>query len=391
MPSPATNAALVRWRRLVGSPPEIVGLEAARWDWYALLRLIQCAYPDRPRIGYGSRPSTEPVRLGQTTFFHHPSTTVAGLDPASLHEPDAPGPPEVPWLYCFHLGFFGPNGPLPLHLTEFGHRRLREERGAAFFAFCNALTHRFLAYFFRAWAAARREIAFDRPHALTLEGERHAREDVGEHGEQWWEFAIGSLLGCGLDSLLGRDRVPERSKLYYAGRLVSLARNAEGLEFILEDYFAVCTRILEFQPRRLPIPEEARWRLGESDGNGHLGWSTILGASVYDYQSGFRIRLGPVSLSQLENFLPGTDGFRELHDWIRFYVGKETDPNSRAGIESAWDVQIVLDGPQVPKLTLGSEARLGWTTWLFSKAPTRDVDDLVLRPLSDRVEPGVAR
>jgi type VI secretion system protein ImpH len=372
--------------------------QAACWDWYALLRLVQSAYPEYPRIGYALSADQEPLRLGQPTFFHHPATTVAELakqgprEKSDTAEPAMPaivgtgsnGAQPVAWIYSYHLGFFGPYGPLPLHLTEFANRRLRMH-DAALFAFCNVLAHRFLCFFFRAWAEGRKEVTLDRPHALSAGHEAFARLDIAGHGEECWEFFVGALLGCGLDSLRQRDRVPEEARLFYAGRLLQPTRSAEGLRAIIQHYFGLPARVLEFQPRTLPIPESAQWRLGAEAQTGRLGWSTLVGSSVVDYQSGFRVRLGPLSLTELEEFLPDNpddDSFGQLHDWLRFYCGKDSDPNVPAGIESGWDLQLVLRGAEVPKLSLTktAPARLGLTTWLYSTPPQQDVEDLVLCP-----------
>lgn len=388
------------WRRMreLPEPAREAALQAlcGGMNWYAMLRLVQCAYPDLPRLGYGPSPLMEPVRLGQPLFFHPPSTTLAavvdhGPKEKRWGEPDVldalaggtPGPGRdgtalLPaWIYSHHLGMFGPHGPLPLHLTEYAHQRVREQ-DAAFFAFCNVLTHRFLSFFFRAWAEARKEMAGDRIVALERSGHGPARRDIGEHGEEWWSFFVGSLIGCGLDSLRSRDRVAEKAKLYYAGRLLQVTRGAEGLRAIVEDYFELPARVLEFQSRTLPIPEAAQWQMGLESSTGYLGLSTMVGASVVDYQSGFRVRLGPLSLDELERFLPGTDGFKQLQDWVRYYSGRETDANPDADVPSAWDLQLVLRASEVPPIALDDQGvgRLGWTTWLHSYTPRVSAEEI---------------
>ncbi|MCB1825707.1 MAG: type VI secretion system baseplate subunit TssG, partial [Candidatus Competibacteraceae bacterium] len=43
-----------------------------------------------------------------------------------------------------------------------------------------------------------------------------------------------------------------------------------------------------------------------------------------------------------------------------------------------WDVNLILRKEEVPPLRLGEGSQLGWTTWLTSQPPDRDVDDLKL-------------
>jgi type VI secretion system protein ImpH len=394
------NAASRCWQEWLELPDREARQQAVQWDWFALLRLIQCATPGQPRLGYSPSPSREPVRLGQPAFFHPPATTVAdfsmrGPREMASHEVDdgdarprairSGGSLPPSWIYSHHLGLFGPYGPLPLHLTEYAHQRMRDN-DPAFFAFCNVLVHRLLTLFFRAWAEGHKEVSLDRPTALSPTQHRFARQDIGQHGEDWWRMYVGSLIGCGLDSHRACDRLPEDAKLFYAGRMLPHVRNAEGLRAIIEDYFELPATVVEFQARTLPIPESAQWRLAEDRMLGRLSWTTLVGTTVVDYQSGFRIRLGPLSLSEFKRFLPGQDGFDHLHDWVRFYCGKETDPNPEAGLEAAWDVQLVLRGDEVPKYHLDGTARLSLTTFLYSSPPAQDVRDVVLAPRIGRVK-----
>lgn len=422
MNAPRIEAALERWRSLLRAADHAPGVAGEGWDWYALLRLIQCAYPDRPRFGYSTalRKGTaafEPVRLAQPVFFHHPSPTVAQIAATGPRETppaaaatlataaparrgsaarDSAGPDA--WIYAYHFGLFGPFGPLPLHLTEFAHRRaLPPAHDSGLVAFCNSLVHRLACFFFRAWAEARKEVSLDR--ALSVPKTRDAPVlrtfylDVHHHGECWWELFLATLIGCGLDPIRTQDRVPQQARLFFAGRLAQPTRSAEGLRAIIEGYFVVPARLIEFQARALPIHESARWQLGVDSGYGRVGYSAFLGSRVVNHENGIQIRLGPLSLPQLVAFLPDADGFGELHDWLRLYLGLESDPNPEVGMESAWDLRLVLRAAEVPRLHLDGLSRLGWTTWLHSTPPTTDVDDVLLRPrpASPRDVPASAR
>lgn len=379
----AGASARERWERLCNAP------EAARWwDWYALLRLLQAATPDYPMLGYGVQLADDPVRLGQPPFFHAPASIVADLAPngGDGSPPTASGgiDTHVARLRSFHFGLFGPNGPLPLHLTEVAYRQ-SHQGGGALAAFCDVLHHRFLCYFFRAWADARKEVELDR----AADDGREATSSGGQ--QRMWELYVGSLIGCGAHSLRHRDRVPDHAKLFQAGRLMRNGHNAEGLQAILEDYFGVSVRVIQFFSRRSRLPQGMSVQLG----NGSHGWVGRLGLSVFigqryiDHQSGFRLQVGPLHLDQFLDFLPGSRGLDELHDWVRLYMGRESDSNPEENLEALWDLQLVLIGKDVPRPILGRGVRLGWTSWLHSKPPPDEVDDLVLRPPS--TPPGFRR
>ena len=59
-------------------------------------------------------------------------------------------------------------------------------------------------------------------------------------------------------------------------------------------------------------------------------------------------------LVDYERLLPGGDDLVRLQAVVRNYVGDEM----------SWDANLVLAGTEVPRITLGCQGRLGWTTWL---------------------------
>jgi len=173
-----------------------------------------------------------------------------------------------------------------------------------------------------------------------------------------------------MESLLDRETIPDRAKLYFTGRLVQQARNAEGLESILEDYFDTKTELESFFGRWLDLPEDSLCQLGASRATGALGSTIIVGSRVWTAQMHVRLRLGPMPLAQFQLFLPGGRSFPRLKDWLRQYLGQQF----------SWDLQLVLAKEEVPQTQLGRAGRLGWTTWLGTRAFLQDADDLVLTP-----------
>ncbi|NOT26806.1 MAG: hypothetical protein HOP16_11970, partial [Acidobacteria bacterium] len=99
-----------------------------------------------------------------------------------------------------------------------------------------------------------------------------------------------------------------------------------------------------------------------------LGAGAVLGGRVWDRQHKFRVRLGPLALTQYDSFLPGGAPLAKLVDWVRLYLGFELE----------WDVRLRLAEAEVPRLSLGRAGRLGWTTWLGRRQSGVDADDLCL-------------
>lgn len=316
--------------------------EPYAFDFYQAVRLLQMKFSAYPRIGTSWSPAKDPVRFAQNPFLEFAPSTLEAVQWTDRSKP--------PVVFTRHFGLFGPNGPLPLCLTDYARKRILHHGDRTFTAFCNIFHHRLLSFFFRAWADARKTVDQDRPK------------------EQRWSYYVGSLCGLGMDSLLERDAIPDQAKLYHVSRLMQQTRNAEGLETIIQDFFSIKTQIITFMGRWMTIPSDSRWQLGGTSGNGTLGSTAIVGSRIWTCQLNFRIRMGPMKLPELESLLPNRDSFKRLRDWVRLYAGEEY----------FWDVQLVLARDQVPEIRLGKSGRLGWTTWLKAKEFDHDVEDLVV-------------
>lgn len=316
----------------------------SRFGFYSALRRLECAHPDRPRLGQSPRPSADPVRLGQ-----EPSLAFA---PATLASFRAGSPERPARLEVFFLGLFGPNGPLPLHLTEYARNRLRQSNDPTFARFADLFHHRILSLFYRAWASAQPTVEFDRP------------------GRDRFALYVGALCGLGMPSLRHRDALPDLAKLHYAGQLACHTRHADGLRALICGYFGMPVTIEPLVGQWIELPEACRCRLGESPDTGTLGATAIAGARVWDYQQRFRIVLGPLTLAQYRRMLPGSESLARLAALVRGYVGDEL----------AWDVRVVLQKEEVPPLELGGGARLGWTAWCATAPLKQDPADLYLDP-----------
>src|SRR6202007_1444426 len=91
--------------------------EAARMDFFQVLRLIENAHPERPRIGTSLRPRDDAVRFGQD-----PSLT---FNPTSLGQFMRAGGEAKARLAGNFFWLLGATGPLPTHPTEDTRDRLR--------------------------------------------------------------------------------------------------------------------------------------------------------------------------------------------------------------------------------------------------------------------------
>ncbi len=312
------------------------------FHFFQALRRLECHYQDQPRLGKATRLSDDPVRLAQEPSMAFAPATLARFDPG-----DADHPPQ---LAEYFLGLFGPQGPLPLHLTEYACERKRSFNDPTFARFADVFHHRMLSLFYRAWADAQPTVSFDRPEA----------DRFGTY--------IGAAFGLGMPSFWHRDAAPDLAKLHYAGRLACQTHNAEGLQALLGDFFRLPVQIETFVGHWLPLEPSGQCQLGRTPTTGLLGLTAVIGERVWDAQHKFRIVIGPMSLEEFQRFLPGSPSLHRLVAWVRNYIGDEL----------LWDVNLVLRKEEAPPLKLGEGSQLGWTTWLTSQPLAHDADDLKL-------------
>lgn len=296
-------------------------------DFYLAMRRIEGLHPQLPRLGEARRPADEPVRLGQT-----PDLSFA---PATVRHAEVGRDGRLRLSVGF-LGLWGPQGPLPTHLTEIARERERNYGDRTLARFADMFHHRALLLFFRAWRQAQPTASRDRPD----------RDRFGTY--------VGALFGQGAPAWLDRSSVHDEGKRFFAGHLHRSARNAEGLADVLTMYFGVPVRIEQFAARWMVLPQDQRGGLGSEGPAAALGEGAVIGTRVFDAQHHFTIHLGPMRLVDYERFLPTGSWHRQLRDWVREYAGEEFDV-------TAWPA---VQADEVPVSRLGQFGRLGWTTWL---------------------------
>jgi type VI secretion system protein ImpH len=329
-------------------PPSLAALfesfAARAWGqgFYQALRAMEATTPGRPRLGRSTRPGQDALRLAQDPSAIFAPAPLAGFDPSAEGAP--------PRLTVHFFGLFGPDGPLPLHLTDYARDRRRNHRDPGFSRFADIFHHRALSLFWRAWADVRPTVSFDRP------------------AEDRYQTYVGALIGLGQETLRARDAMPDLTKLHFAGLLANQTRHACGLAAILSAFFTMPVRVECFVGAWLTMPKADRSALGAERRSGVLGETILLGASVWSRQQKFRLVFGPLSLAEYMRLLPGGQSFRRLIPIVRNY----------AGDTMLWDVNMVLRAEEVPRTQLGRAGRLGWTTWLHPRRSTRAAADLFL-------------
>jgi len=319
------------WNRLQAHPYQ--------YELFQVLRWIDARGESPKRLGRAGSPRHERVRMRQMPHMVFAPSTLAAA------EPPASGRPASLSVYSF--GLFGPNGPLPLHMTEYARERLIHHGDGALNGFADLFHNRLILLFYRAWADAQSAASLD-----------HPEEDFSRR--------VAHLMHRPFKSTA--DVVASHARYAMAGHLLRQTRNPEGLIQILSAYFKVPVRVHEFHSRWLRLASEDMLHLAS---RAALGRATVLGAAVRDAQHAFRLELGPMRKADYMDFLPRRKKWRQLREWVREYVG----------IEFSWDARLVLDRRDVEGVVLGGHAPLGRATWLGLRHESMgDPRDLVVAP-----------
>jgi type VI secretion system protein ImpH len=335
-PAADESAREALWRTVAQAP--------FRQDFYVLLRRIENLWRERPRLGRALRPADEAVRVAQD-----PELDFAPAAVSSLRKPERA---VAPRLGVRMFGLFGPNGALPLHLTELARGRERQHGDASLRAFIDIFHHRMFLLFYRGWAQAQPAVELDRRNDARIDA------------------IVGSLAGLAPAAARKRDAIGDDTKRQHIALLGRRVRTAEGLADSLAQILGVPVRLESFVGHWLPLRPEDRTRLGLGGAACQIGVGAVAGERVWDRQSKFRLHIGPVSAEQYRRFLPGGAAVRALRDWVRQYVG----------FDLVWDVRVALAATDVEGCRLGAATPLGYAAWLGASRKRVARDDLVFAP-----------
>lgn len=307
------------------------------FDFFQACRLFETQQAARPRIGNAAVKRDDYLRFGQEPYLAFPTSNLA----SAKRRPD--GQTEV--IVRF-LGMLGPQGPMPLSLTdEARHYALNKDDALA--RFMDVFNRRFIQLFFRAWADSRALVQHDRPE------------------DDQFERYIASHIGVGSPALRDLDTVPDRAKATFAGLMGPRVKSATRLRDVVAGLFGVKVSIQEFVGVRLMFEPDQLSRVGRP-GFSSLGRNVLLGAAVYSVQDKFRIEILTATLAEYQEFLPSGKKARKLADLVFFYIGMELE----------WDVELALPVGETRPVRLGKSGQLGWTTWM---APNWSVEPGAVR------------
>lgn len=308
--------------------------EPFRHDLLRMMREFERSSPEKPRIGDNSVLAEEVVSLGQEPFADFPASNISAVGKTRR---------GTPKLYTRFLGFFGPQGALPLATTLEAYSWVNSTRpDVSFPRFVDMFANRFLQLFFRAWADARPIAQHDRP------------------GEDHFGRYVASFAGIGTPATANRDTVPDIAKLPYAGLVSSRVKSARRLEQLIRGVFKLNASVIERIGSWLTFEPDDLMAVGSRGSS--LGVDTFVGKRSYSINDKFRISVKTTSLEQYAALLPNAPMADRLADLVYFHIGYRFE----------YDVELALPARLAPPTQLGVSGQIGWTSWI---APRQDAGE----------------
>lgn len=319
--------------------------EPYRFEFFQSVRVLEKIFPDRKTVGNTALPNEEVVRFRSRIALDFPSSEVHEI--TNTVEEDERKKTE---MIVNFMGMVGVSGVMPTHYTEVVLDRIRH-RDTTLWAFLDIFTHRSVSMFYRAWAKYRFPVGYER-------------------GNDDFTAYLFDFIGLGTDKLRGRMSLEDESLLPYGGLIAQKPHSTVAVENIVSDYFGITAKIQQFFGQWIDLNKEDLTKLGRE--NSDLGRTAIVGARIWDQQSKFRVRLGPLEFQKFRAFLPDGTAHKPLRSIVNFMTGEEFD----------FDVRLVLKARQVPGTVLTTRAMrkpaLGWTSWLKTNPFEHDDDQVIL-------------
>lgn len=337
----------------------MTAVRSQRVDFFQLISWLQRSHPDRAEVGHvgarGLDVGDELLRLRPNLSLGFPLRDVERIE----RMPSTAGRHERLLVELNFGGVYGADSPLPWVFTEalFVDGAAEGEDRAAVRDFLDVFHHRLYSLVFRSWEKRRYHATF----------RADGRDDTSR--------MIAALVGLGTSGTVEAAEASgalRRSTLMRLGALATQRPRSIGvLRAALQDHLgSIPVRMESFVPRRVEVEPRDRthltWRhqgvaLGDGGAPGRrLGIDAVLGTTLVERSSTIRVHVGPLSLRDYEDLLPGCDLRRGVDALLR----------GLAPSHIRYEVALELGGREVPPLILSerSDIRLGWTSWVVSRA-----------------------
>jgi len=321
---------------------------AGGYQFFQAVRLLS-------RIGNGLEPPGRFPKTPSQEAVHFAVNPAYWFPPSQIHSLVWPefNAEKVKWqppmMRVNFMGMNGAMGVMPLVYSDFILERIRE-RDRSLQEFLDLFHHRIISLFYQAWEKYRFWVSYERDRRDRMSG------------------YLMDFVGLGTPGLQQRQEVSDTSLIFYTGLLALQPRSALALEQFLSDYFDVPIQVEEFGGSWYPLSDEDICKFSDPPTEAEqLGFGVVVGDAVWDRASRAKISVGPLSLIEYVEFLPGGSAYKPLDAVTRFFTQGEI----------IFEVQLILDRESVPRCQLGIDSdappKLGWLTWMNTARP-READ-----------------
>ncbi len=290
---------------------------------FALIRSLESLCNFEHKIGDEKRFGTNKVRFTQTAFLAFPDKQINHLEQKNdILNVDIKG-----------FGLFGPNGALPIHISEQIYERRIHQKDHTFNDFVDIFHNRLIALFYKSW--------------------RDAQDIVSLEGKDAWHFSrfIASILGLEHRKELETE-IHHYSKFDAANLLLNQNMPIDNLKVIIENYFDVPVEILQNIGQWIDASEFSTQL--SNPNKLMLGQGLLIGDKIFDATQKIRIRIGPIKPEQYLKFLRGQKAALKLAEWVEHYTRHQFQ----------WDAEFIVDKEFISQQQLGQGLALGYTSWL---------------------------
>ena len=337
---------------LTGGRPEDPLFEAPfDFDFFQAVRLLETLGDGRRPVGSDAEPAAESVR-----FSAHASI---GFPASEIHDVRSGETGRSLIVSVAFMGLTGPSGVLPRYYTEMV---IEEGEGGPLGDFLNIFDHRLISLFYRSW---------ERNHPQLAANPETRKRFAGR---------ILAFAGGQPTERPGPDR--QWPSLDHVGLFSLRRRSAIGLKALLSDILngsdsgsggrgnPITVEVEQFVGTLRRLRSDQRTTLSRHLGK-TLGRGTLIGRRIKEYQSKFRIRLGPLNPEQFQELRPDAPQgrFGRLVDSVRAFVGPE--------FRFDFEFRVAADGPSFTPLRAALTRRRSSSTlartWLLSRPPRGDL------------------
>ncbi len=302
--------------------------EPYRFEFHQAIKLLEYLHPKAIPFGETVNPSEEVASVKSRVYFESLSSDIY-----SLQFPQISPSHEPPILNVNFMGLAGIQGPLPFPYAEMIIQRVRGG-DTSLKDFLDIFNHRLISILHR----------IRKQYLISLNTKSPEKTEIAQ--------GLKAFVGLAQPALQNRLHVPDRSLLDYAGLYWTHPRSAQGLESVLASYFNLPVRIEKCVGYWHALSSDQVTKLGKKGQWQLLGQGAVLGTHAWDQASHFSIHLGPLTVSQLDVFLPNGSGFPRLKDLTQLYV----DPSL--------DFSMTYKVEKPPSTFLSQKSYLGWRSWL---------------------------